>query len=480
MIITAKNLKKEFPKIKGKLPVTDRDSYNDIVEMLPLYDDDKEIKEVVDMYLVIVNNYVGSEKKNTSQEKAKKTTAGRKTAVSKKTPAKPKKVKQFEDKVKNRVVAVPMEISLLKRYANLNAKRVTLRQILLLHKAIEKAAISKAIRKTSKYSSLIETIDNDLVKTYNENRTEEHVSFSIPEDIKKRIDDIADNNKEMFSISYIKRFINLIGNNSVEKSKNLLNLIEKAKENSKIKGDDPYISHINSISRRLNDYLRTQNPINIKKAELNGLEGIAGVKVKERVIKDNEVMGFDEIGSLNFTGVGYTGRWKRLIGDPSEPIRIMVWGIGGSGKSSLVLKFLYFLASELDKKCLYIVGEESIEGTFREKVARLGVAHPNLHAVRSLSNVNLNNYDYLVHDSVTALDISPKDLEILYKKYPKHSVINIHHSLKSGEAFKGDSGYHHDIDTEIKVWFDPITGKHYAKAIKNRWGGAETICFLNK
>lgn len=492
MKITIKNLEKEYPKVKKQMPSEITSTYDDMVNVLiPLYDADKGIKETVDLFIYNVNEYVNNEpQKKNSGTKSKKQVPGTsnkrtksqepriKTSKTSKSQSKKTEPKQFTDHVKHRVEDLALEIKLLKRYANLDGKKVKLRQILLLHKAIEKAAVAKQIRKSSKYAELIKQVDNDLVKTYNDNINKSSVVFKIPTTLKKKITVLSEQNKEMFSVTYIKRFINLVGNNTKAKSESLNNLIDAALKNGKIKESDPYISQIHSVKNRLSQFIKSEKPINIKQAELNGLEGIAGVKVKPRVIKDNQIMGFDEIGGLSFTGAGYTGKWRKLIGDPSEPIRIMVWGTGGSGKSTLVLQFLYYLASQLNKKCLYLVGEETIEGTFREKVTRLGVAHPYLHAVRSLEGINLNEYDYIVNDSITSLRIKPTDLHKIYKKYPKLSVINIHHSLKSGDAFKGDSEYHHDIDTEIKVWADQKTGKHYAQCIKNRWGGIDMISFL--
>jgi predicted ATP-dependent serine protease len=80
-----------------------------------------------------------------------------------------------------------------------------------------------------------------------------------------------------------------------------------------------------------------------------------------------------------------------------------------------------------------------------------------------------------VIDSITTLDIPAKKLWELYGKHPKVSFINIHHALKDGDNFKGDSDYQHDIDVEIKVWFDEKAKKHFAQCVKNRWCGNHEI-----
>jgi len=43
-----------------------------------------------------------------------------------------------------------------------------------------------------------------------------------------------------------------------------------------------------------------------------------------------------ELKNKTFKTVGFTGKWKNLIGDPSEPFTMMLFGSPGSGKSTLV------------------------------------------------------------------------------------------------------------------------------------------------
>ncbi len=302
MKLTVKNYKEATKNIDfKKLPEAAQEAHREFESFADFYDEDKDIKEMLDNHFKIVESYLNQSHKRfkdlperhplnildkesgqyeealkeyQDSKKTKKTTrkTSNKKPVVKRTSAAKKTATKTAKRKPNEVPLMPLEVKIIKRYLNMHGKRVSERQVSLLYKVIQKAATEKTIRKTSKYAEEIKKIGNDLARTYKEMGSS--CTFQVPDSMYSRLKNIEDSYGVTPAISLIKRFINLYGNISIDKAKRLLNSIKNAKKNGKVSSSDKAYERINQVQKHLEDYLESDKLL-VTNIQLNGLKGIA-------------------------------------------------------------------------------------------------------------------------------------------------------------------------------------------------------------
>ncbi len=284
MKLTVKNYKEATKNIDfKKLPEAAQEAHKEFDSFADFYNEDKDIKEMLDNHFKIVEPYLkDSEKKspapkktpakkknassqistkNVTKKVAPKRTAKKKTAVPKKAQRKPIEVD-----------LMPLEIKVIRRYLNFHNKKVTERQVSLLYKVIQKAATEKTIRKTSKYASEIKSISNDLIKTYKDmNGT---CKFEVPDSLYTKLKKIVDDYGVTPAVALIKRFINLYGNITKAKAQRLLTTVTNSLKNGKVDKSDKEFEQVKNVQKHLHDYLESDKLL-VTNIQLNGLKGIA-------------------------------------------------------------------------------------------------------------------------------------------------------------------------------------------------------------
>ncbi len=281
MRLTIKNYKEATKNIDfKKLPEAAQEAHKEFSSFAEFYNDDKDIKEMLDNHFLIVEPFLKNEPKKApaSKKSAKKSATKteskwsasksrqKKTATRKK--AGPKQVKRKP----NEVALMPLEIRIIKRYLALHGKKVSERQVSLLYKVIQKAATEKTIRKTSKYAEEISKIGNDLASTYKQMGST--CTFEIPDALHSKLKHIVDSYGVSPAISLIKRFINLYGNITIEKAQRLLASIKNAKKSGKVGSGDNAYERVNQVQKHLEDYLESDKLL-VTNIQLNGLKGVA-------------------------------------------------------------------------------------------------------------------------------------------------------------------------------------------------------------
>lgn len=180
-------------------------------------------------------------------------------------------------------------------------------------------------------------------------------------------------------------------------------------------------------------------------------------------VASGNALGSVEFLSADFKILPFSGKWKQLIGSPSEPFKIMIYGKAGNGKSSCALQLVQYLAT-LGKSVLYVSDEEKFSYTLQEKMKRFNIAHRNLFVIDKMPN-DTTSYDVIFIDSVNSIGYEPEDLRKLDKG---QSWVYVFQSTKEGN-FRGSQEFEHDVDTSICV------ENMKAHAIKNRFGGKGEI-----
>ena len=170
-----------------------------------------------------------------------------------------------------------------------------------------------------------------------------------------------------------------------------------------------------------------------------------------------------ELLRMEFETLGLQGRYRELLGDPSVGFSAMVYGLPKSGKSTLCLDFANYLAQH-HGQVLYCAIEEGFGYTLKEKIERLGAAHPRLFVAGQLPK-SLESFDFVFIDSVSKAGMDLSQLEVLRKDYPRTSFIFIYHTTKEGR-FRGENAHAHEVDVIVQV------ENGLAKA-KGRFGGGE-------
>jgi len=285
MKLTIKNYKEATKNIDfKKLPEAAQEAHKEFSSFADFYNEDKDIKEMLDNHFKIVEPYLKDAKKKSSS--SKKAPVKKTATKSQKTASKPTKKKTVATKSTTsrtlkqaqrkpiEVDLMPLEIKVIRRYLNFHNKKVTERQVSLLYKIIQKAATEKTIRLTSKYASEIKSISNDLIKTYKEMNVT--CKFEVPSSLHKKLQDIVDDYGVTPAIALIKRFINLYGNITKAKAQRLLTTVTNSLKNGKVKKSEKEYDQIKNVQKHLHDYLESDKLL-VTNVQLKGLQGIASV-----------------------------------------------------------------------------------------------------------------------------------------------------------------------------------------------------------
>jgi hypothetical protein len=242
------------------------------------YNSNENIKRVVDVYLQKLDEWVGKHKSPGQEKNKTKPEPGKK-----KKPKQAKKQQEIKPDEPTPVEKVTLEIAFLKRYVGLHGKTKERKQILSFINGLQRAIVEKRIRKTSPYAKEIESIQDQLIKCY-ENMGES-IQIQIDEKSLESYSAIAHSEKTMQTVSFIKQFIGVHGKKGInEKAQGLLERINKAMEAERIVDTDPHFNELKDVVKSLEAYLegKTTTP-EINSATLNGLMGIAGLTSKKKV-----------------------------------------------------------------------------------------------------------------------------------------------------------------------------------------------------
>lgn len=442
------------------------------------YEQSEKIKGVIDTYFSKLHEHLmqhPSVFKSTApkqHEPAKKDEV--KLAVEKTTRIshKPKATVQHQDQDDEDysfVERIPDEIRFMRRYISMNGKKKTKEDLLRFINALHRAIIEKKIRKASPYAKQMEYIQDRLLKTFNS--MTKMIKVEIMEKTIAEFKTLIAEQKVMPSVNFIKRYINLNGKINVkDKAQKLMDAMIRADKLKKINKKDQYAQIMDTMFSNLKTYVKnkSQKVLSIQPTELNGLNGILGCACEvngldgvEEVNATEEVNGLDasametpgimnsmDFKNLNFKSLGFRGKYRNLIGDPSKGFSVMVFGKPKMGKSFLCVDFAGYLARN-HGKVLYIAREEGLDRTLQDKLNATHVAHPNLDVAKEIPQ-NLAPYDFIFFDSVNKLGLSAQDLEALKQANPGKSFIYIFQTTKEGN-FRGGNEFQHDVDVVIEV-----------------------------
>ena len=167
---------------------------------------------------------------------------------------------------------------------------------------------------------------------------------------------------------------------------------------------------------------------------------------------------------------------------------VLIGGSPGVGKSTLMLK----LAGNLNKKVLYVAGEES-PGQIKIRAERLGIKNKNLFIMPEIVVENIleeikNGYDLVIIDSIQTIysenitsapgSVSQvREATFEFMRVAKESQIPIFiigHITKEG-SIAGPRVLEHMVDTVLYFEGDASRELRILRAFKNRFGSTSEI-----
>lgn len=278
--------------------------------------------------------------------------------------------------------------------------------------------------------------------------------------------DIAGSEKQMLSIALIKRFLNLYRKPEKAKAEKLLSDIDKALKSGAVPQNCIYIKEIHFVEKSLTDYLLSGS-IEIETYQLHGLMGCCEMKTLSGV-DSSDCVNSMELQQMNFNSIGLSGELGSLIGDPTEPFSMMIFGGPGSGKSTLAIKMAFELAAKYNKPIAYVAKEEGTGATLKEKFQRLNAFHPNIDLYTTMPK-DVKKYKYIFVDSANEMKMNCETLKNLIDKYHPEAIsfVFVFKGTKDG-SFRGTLDNEHLVDVSVKC------NNGTASTEKSRFGGRMT------
>ncbi|MBS1635239.1 MAG: hypothetical protein JST26_04895 [Bacteroidetes bacterium] len=436
-----------------------------------------------------------------------------------------KKVSAFPDPTP--VNQVALSVRFIKRYANLDGKTLTEKQLSSFIKALQKAIITKQIRKVDPHASVIQHIQDQLVQAYNGIEPDAKIRLKV-EGVEK-YKSIGKSEAEMLSVKLLKRYVTLFGKTDKEKQRKLYKEINAALDSGAIKETDPLRPYVGQAQKNLFIAFSRNGKLQASQEELNGLQGLGfipmmiaaavgkgiehlahkalkpgtelnglgcGCNKKKQALdglqaeptapvkvepvkaepakqESNEIMSVNQALNLKFQLIGLDGLYLKLIGEACRPTSFFIYGPGGSGKSTFTLLFGNYMAQK-GNRVLYVAGEQHGTPVFTKMLNRLKIKDSkNFGIVKRIGGHDLKNFDIVVIDSKDSLNYELDDFIHQREKYPHLSFVILSQGTKAG-GFTGTEKWRNEVDTLI--YCESL--KAYTNRDKNRWGGSAEIDIL--
>jgi len=447
------------------------------------------------------------QKKETKKPK-KKEVVVEEIVVRKKTKPikKTKTVTTAKENESKRVPDVSEEISLIKRASQWQGKEKTKKQVRAFQTTIKRLNTVRVITKKSKYVKEINEILAYLGSAMKKAKFYDSVIYIDFTPNYDKYKEIGFSEKRSIGTTYILRFVkNLIDTKDKKGADRLLLLIERAKKDGRISKADTEsrreFIEIEKVEKSLNNFVSGKTKtIEVANKELSGLQEVSVKKKVETEINEVReairpqiniiptqedtltesipsrsddkiaVIKATDLKNMKFESVKFNKGWEKIIGNPSLPFYLMVFGQGGGGKSTFSISFAEYLASEHNLKILYVPIEEQISRTLKDKFDRTGaIDFSNIDIAKrtpiELFHKDLSIYDVIFIDSISHKGLKLDILKEMKETYPALSIVYIMHATKDNN-YKGETDWLHFSDLVIDA------SEGIAKTvIKNRFDG---------
>lgn len=172
----------------------------------------------------------------------------------------------------------------------------------------------------------------------------------------------------------------------------------------------------------------------------------------------------------------FTDKWFEIFGKPSPDFSMMFSGEPGSGKTSFLLEFAYYLASTFGKT-LYISSEEFGSKTLMDKLKF--VITKNIYKGKKVDEIevpknlffakgftDLLDYDFIIIDSVTELDLDIQEFREIKDIYPDKAFVLVLQHTKA-KLYRGTKEWEHEVSLYADIDKGIIDVKKNRYALKS-------------
>ena len=354
------------------------------------------------------------------------------------------------------VIVIDEQVKIIKSFVGLFVGTKTEDNFKNLYARIKKALLKRKIKEGDTYTAQIMDIQKMMYKGLT---TGGKLALNVPEETMELLQDIAQSQKVSLSVTYLSQYISLMKSQDKAKIAKLAKKIETAIKKGAITENSYYYDEIQTALGKLKTGKITLNPVGLAGLEniINGTDdGLGclcnGSGANLNGIDADELSGADLYNS-DTKGIGFTGAFLELMGDPTPAFSAVVFGPAKAGKTIFNMLFADYLQTYFGN-VLYVSFEEFGSPTLAIKVKQLGV-NPNI-TFRGDLNADLNAYQYCFLDSATKTGMTSEQVEQLKKHYPNTAFITILQVTKEGK-FRGTNDWVHNTQIIIEVtdgWAD--------------------------
>jgi hypothetical protein len=363
-------------------------------------------------------------------------------------PLKPQKAKSKAAKAPTKargkeVQNMGASTKIIRRYLAMTKKQQPRQRLLNLYTDIKKALLSGTIKQNDPYAKVIMDIQKILVEALNDDFAT--YLLQMPQGEAMVLADAAKSERELASTVYLRQYLGLVRRPNEARAQKLKERIRLALDKGVIGSTDPNYANIQRALKNLE-----KRRFELSQSEIAGLQGLAGTEAEEEEANSTGLKAETtaaDIQNWNIEGMGFTGHWLELMGDPAKPFQAIVYGRPKGGKTYFNLLLANYLQSNFGR-VLYISSEEYGTATLALKLKQLQI-HPEI-TFRGDLPPNVEQYDFVFMDSANRLKIDVEAWETLKKQYPKVSFITVLQATKEG-SFRGSQEWTHNCDVIVEV-----------------------------
>ena len=256
-MITVENYNAQKANINwNQLPSNISELRPDVEGIMEFYNDDKSIKETVDIFIKKIN---AANKSKPSPSPEKKQPAAKKPTPKKEASKKVQTTDTFE-----MVDNFSKEFMLIRRFYNLVSKKQTasFRSIQLLYMAFEKAIVGRNVRKKSENAALLTKVNAKLVKLYNsvkEGEFNAKINFTDSK-LLLEMEKFVKGKKVNAAITLLNSYIGMQGYKpEKEKAERLMKRIESAISKGRVSKGNRLYDLLLDAKKELKSYIKNPN-----------------------------------------------------------------------------------------------------------------------------------------------------------------------------------------------------------------------------
>ena len=357
-------------------------------------------------------------------------------------------------------------VKFLKRLLAMDGKPIDWRKVETLLRSLQKAIVSKEIRKTDRHAKLINRMQEALVIIVNEVNRREVKVLNLDALSRQKIVEAVNSEVQSKALTLLRAYVALHQTEDKVKAERVLSRMQRTVHAKEINEElsRPIALAMKTLYRFIID--KSSKRLEIGSFQLNGLMGLLGIDEPAALggvcAVEGEVYSGADVQGMQFNAITLEHCFARFLGRPEFPFRMMIHGGPGSGKTTFALQLANSLAAHNGKRVLFVSSEEGIGQKLQAKIERLGLRSPSLYYASILPD-NYADYDAIFIDSVISLGLTAEALRTLYRAAPHAAFVVINQDTKDGKA-RGSLELMHDVDISCRC--ENLT----ASLEKNRYG----------